>query len=148
MPIHEETQEFAAVNTSEAPKAIGPYSQAISTTPGRMLFTSGQIAIIPSTGKMQRGGVEEQTRQVMINLRAVLQAAGGDLQNLVKVTIFLKNLEDFGIVNAIYSSFLSSPYPARNEVSRRWTRWWRLRASPSCNGGAIRPQLPNNHRNQ
>ena len=120
MPIHEETQEFAAVNTSEAPKAIGPYSQAISTTPGRMLFTSGQIAIIPSTGKMQRGGVEEQTRQVMLNLRAVLQAAGGDLQNLVKVTIFLKNLEDFGVVNAIYSSFLSSPYPARAtvEVSR------------------------------
>ncbi|HAN31620.1 MAG TPA: reactive intermediate/imine deaminase [Myxococcales bacterium] len=120
MASHEDTQEFAAVHTNNAPKAIGPYSQAISTTPGRMVFTSGQIAILPSTGKLLRADIEEQTRQVMTNLREVLQAAGGDLANLVKVTIFLKNLEDFSMVNAVYSSYLSSPYPARAtiEVSR------------------------------
>lgn len=85
-----------------------------------MVFTSGQIGIDPITAKMVRGGVAEQTQQVMHNLRAVLVAAGGNLRNLVKVSIYLKNLEDFAAVNAIYASYLEQPYPARStlEVSR------------------------------
>ena len=119
-PREDDTSEFAAVATESAPRAIGPYSQAIAASEGRMIFTSGQIGLDPDTGKMVRGGVAEQARQVMHNLRAVLGAAGGDLRNLVKVSIFLKNLEDFSTVNAIYASYLERPYPARStvEVSR------------------------------
>ncbi len=120
MPTYDDTREFAAVSTEQAPRAIGPYSQALTVSEGRMVFTSGQIGIEPGTGKLVRGGVAEQTKQVMHNLRAVLEAAGGQLDNLVKVTIFLKNLEDFAAVNAVYASYLIQPYPARAtiEVSR------------------------------
>lgn len=114
--IHDVTSEFAAVSTDTAPRAIGPYSQAFIASQGRMVFTSGQIGIDPLTAKMVRGGVAEQTQQVMRNLRAVLRAAGGELRNLVKVSIFLKNLEDFATVNAIYASYLEQPYPARATV--------------------------------
>ncbi|MCO4761181.1 MAG: RidA family protein [Myxococcales bacterium] len=112
----DDTSEFTAISTEAAPRAIGPYSQAFTASGGRFIFTSGQIGIEPTTGKMIRGGVAEQTKQVMHNLRAVLQAAGGDLKSLVKVTIFLKNLEDFATVNAIYASYLEQPYPARATV--------------------------------
>jgi len=116
----DDTREFAAIVTDAAPRAIGPYSQAFAASEGRMIFTSGQIGIDPATGKMVRGGVAEQAQQVMHNLRAVLNAAGGDLKSLVKVSIFLKNLEDFTVVNAVYASYLEQPYPARAtvEVSR------------------------------
>ena len=119
-PRDDDTSEFAAIETESAPRAIGPYSQAMAASEGRMIFTSGQIGIDPETGKMVRGGVAEQSRQVMHNLRAVLRAAGGDLRNLVKIAIFVKNLEDFATVNAIYASYLERPYPARStvEVSR------------------------------
>lgn len=114
------TSEFTAISTAAAPRAIGPYSQAFAVSEGRMVFTSGQIGIDPITAKMVRGGVAEQAQQVMHNLRAVLVAAGGNLRNLVKVSIYLKNLEDFAAVNAIYASYLEQPYPARStlEVSR------------------------------
>ncbi len=112
----EETSEFAAIQTEEAPRAIGPYSQAFVVSEGRMVFVSGQVGIDPATAKMVRGGVAEQTQQVMHNLRAVLQAAGGDLRSIVRTTIYLKNLEDFATVNAVYASYLEAPYPARATV--------------------------------
>ncbi len=117
---HDDTRELTPIIAELAPKAIGPYSQAIVASSGRMVFLSGQLGIDPATGKMVRGGVAEQTQQVMHNLRAVLQAAGGTLNDVVKVTIFLKNLNDFSAVNAIYASYLTAPYPAREtvEVSR------------------------------
>lgn len=117
---HDDTRELMSITAELAPKAIGPYSQAIVASSGRMVFLSGQVGIDPATGKMIRGGVTEQAQQVMHNLRAVLQAAGGRLGDVVKTTIFLKNLEDFAAVNAIYASYLRPPFPAREtvEVSR------------------------------
>jgi 2-iminobutanoate/2-iminopropanoate deaminase len=110
------TSEFAAIHTDDAPRAIGPYSQAFAISEGRMVFISGQIGIDPKTAKMVRGGVAEQTQQVMHNLRAVLEAAGGTLRHVAKTTIYLKNLEDFAVVNAVYASYLEAPYPARGTI--------------------------------
>ena len=116
----EQTREFAAVHTELAPRAIGPYSQAFVVSQGRMVFVSGQIGIDPATARIVRGGVAEQTQQVMHNLRSVLEAAGGSLRDMVRTTIYLKNLEDFATVNAVYASYLEVPYPARAtfEVAR------------------------------
>lgn len=105
------------IHTVHAPAAIGPYSQAMAAGgPGRWVFCSGQVALDPISGQMVEGDVAAQTRQVMENLRAVLKAAGGDLENLVKTTIFLKDLGDFTVVNQVYASYLSSPFPARATV--------------------------------
>jgi 2-iminobutanoate/2-iminopropanoate deaminase len=112
----DDTREFAAIHTETAPKAIGPYSQAFAVSHGRLVFVSGQIGIEPATARMVRGGVAEQTQQVMHNLRAVLEAAGGALRDIVKTTIYLKNFEDFATVNAVYASYLEAPYPARATV--------------------------------
>lgn len=116
----DDTRELTPITSDLAPKAIGPYSQAIVASSGRLLFLSGQVGIDPSSGKVVRGGITEQTQQVMHNLRAVLQAAGGRLSDIVKTTIFLKNFEDFTAVNAVYASYLQRPFPAREtvEVSR------------------------------
>lgn len=116
----DDTRELTPITSDLAPKAIGPYSQAIVASSGRMLFLSGQVGIDPTSGKLVRGGIAEQTQQVMKNLRAVLQAAGGQLSDIVKTTIFLRNFEDFAAVNAIYASYLRPPFPAREtvEVSR------------------------------
>lgn len=110
------TSEFAAIHTEAAPRAIGPYSQAFAISQGRMVFVSGQLGIDPLTAKMVRGGVAEQTQQIMHNLRAVLEAAGGSLRHVAKTTIYMKNLEDFATVNAVYASYLEAPYPARGTV--------------------------------
>ena len=106
-----------AIQTSQAPAAIGPYSQAVQV--GAFLFLSGQIGLTPE-GELAGATVESQTRQIMENLQAVLQAAGGELRNLVKTTIYLKNLEDFAKVNQIYGSYFPENPPARAtvEVSR------------------------------
>ncbi len=101
------------VHTDRAPKAIGPYSQAIDT--GDFVFLSGQIGLDPETGQM-KAGVEEQTHQVMKNLQAVLEAVGLDFSHVVKTTIYLQDLNDFGKVNEIYESYLKEPYPARATV--------------------------------
>lgn len=107
-----------AVHTDLAPAAIGPYSQAIRS--GDLIFCSGQIALIPDTGVMLEGDVEAQTRQVMQNLGKVLEAAGAEWDDVVKTTIFLKDLGDFQRVNAIYGEQFSGTAPARAtvEVSR------------------------------
>jgi 2-iminobutanoate/2-iminopropanoate deaminase len=105
------TREIIA--TSAAPAAIGPYSQAVST--GALVFTAGQIGLNPATGKMAEG-VENQARQVMANLAAILAAAGSALDQVVKTTIFLQDMADFATVNAIYGAAFSGAPPARSTV--------------------------------
>ena len=104
------------IHTDNAPPALGPYSQAIQA--GDFLYISGQIGL-NKEGEVQEG-IEKQTTQVLENLKAVLEAAGADFNNIVKFTIFLDSMEDFATVNDIYASYLSEPYPARStvEVSR------------------------------
>ena len=102
------------IHTDQAPAAIGPYSQAIQT--GGLLFTSGQIPICPVSGKVEAEGIEEQTRQVLLNLQAVLEAAGSSLKNVVKTTCFLKNMADFAAFNAVYADFFPNK-PARSCVA-------------------------------
>ncbi len=102
------------IETAAAPSPIGPYSQAIRAN--GFLFVSGQIAIDPASGGVVAGGVEEQTRQVMKNVRAILEAAGSGLPRIVKTTIFLTNLDDFASVNRIYGEFLGDVKPARATV--------------------------------
>jgi len=106
------------IETSNAPAAIGPYSQAISA--GGMLFCSGQIALIPDSEKLVLGDVGAQAEQVLKNLGAVLQAGGASFDSVIKTTIFLKDLNDFDAVNAVYQRFFQKALPARAcvEVSR------------------------------
>ncbi|RYD81690.1 MAG: RidA family protein [Sphingobacteriales bacterium] len=106
------------VNSELAPAPIGPYNQAIQA--GNFLFVSGQIAIDPKTGHMVTENISTETRQVLTNLTHVLEAAGYGLQDIVKTTIFLKDMEDFAKVNQIYSTYFTADFPAREtvEVSR------------------------------
>jgi 2-iminobutanoate/2-iminopropanoate deaminase len=106
------------VSTAEAPKAIGPYAQAISVSmPGRMIFCSGQIPLDPATGEVVGAGdVRDQAERVLQNLGAVLEAAGASLAAVVKTTIYLTDLQDFGAVNEIYARFFPSSPPARATV--------------------------------
>ena len=114
--IEDRTQRFSPVASNQAPRAIGPYSQAFAASAGTTIFTSGQIGLDPQTGKLVRGGVGEQTKQVIENLRAVLAATRADLRHVVRTTVYLKNLEDFVTVNAIYASYFKEPYPARATI--------------------------------
>lgn len=102
------------VESAKAPAAIGPYSQAIEA--GAFLFLSGQIGINPETGELQEG-VEAQARQIMENIRAVLEAAGLSFDHVVKTTIYLADIADFAKVNEIYGSYFREPYPARSTVA-------------------------------
>jgi 2-iminobutanoate/2-iminopropanoate deaminase len=102
------------VKTDKAPKAIGPYSQAIVAN--GFIFASGQIPIIPATGDLNMGTIEEQTRQVLQNLGAVLEAAGSSLNDVVKATVFLQDMNDFSKMNAVYQEFFQAPFPARAAV--------------------------------
>ena len=100
--------------TKEAPAAVGPYSQAIRV--GDLVFTAGQLAIDPATGKLVEGGIEEQTRQVLRNISAVLEAAGSSLDRVAKTTVFLKDMGDFKALNQVYGEFFASEPPARSTV--------------------------------
>jgi 2-iminobutanoate/2-iminopropanoate deaminase len=104
------------IHTEKAPKAVGPYSQAVKITPREMLFCSGQIPIDPATAKIIRGAAAEQALQVMKNVKAVLDAAGFSLEDVVKTTIYLIDLRAFDEVNKVYESFFSGNYPARATV--------------------------------
>ncbi len=106
-----------AVSTNKAPAAIGPYSQAQIV--GNLVYTSGQIPIIPETGALAEG-LEAQAHQVFKNLGELLKAAGSDLRKTVKTTVFIKNMNDFGAINAIYAQYFTEPFPARScvEVAR------------------------------
>ena len=101
------------IHTDQAPAAVGPYSQAIRV--GNLVFTAGQVGIDPVTGQL-REGLEAQTRQIMANLQAVLQAAGTDLAHVVKTTIFMTDLSAFKQVNAIYGEYFPADPPARSTV--------------------------------
>ena len=102
------------ISTEKAPGAIGPYSQAVKA--GNMVFCSGQIPIDPTTGEFVSNNVAEQTHQVLTNLSAVLEAAGTNLNNVVKTTVFLADMNDFTAMNEIYAEFFSDNEPARATV--------------------------------
>lgn len=103
------------VQTDKAPKAIGPYSQAVRTEFG--IFTAGQVGIDPSTGELVAGGIEDQTRQVLKNLKAVLETAGSGLKFVVKTTVFLNDMGDFSKMNAIYAEYFGEEPPARSTIA-------------------------------
>lgn len=103
------------VSTPNAPKAIGPYSQAVRI--GDHVFTAGQIGLDPSTMEIVSGGVEAQTRQVLTNLKQVLDAAGSGLGRVVKTTVFLSDMASFAAMNAVYAEFFSENPPARSTVA-------------------------------
>jgi 2-iminobutanoate/2-iminopropanoate deaminase len=107
----------SAISTSKAPAAIGPYSQAIQTE--SLLYTSGQVATDPATGKLVSGGIREQTAQALENLKAVLAEAGCGLRDVVKTTVFLKDMNDFTAMNEVYGQYLAPngvTAPARSTV--------------------------------
>lgn len=107
-----------SIFTEEAPKAIGPYSQAINM--GNMIFTSGQLGINPETGNLVEGTIQDETRQSLNNLKAVLEAAGTTLNKVVKTTVFIKDMNQFALINEVYGDFFSEHKPARScvEVAR------------------------------
>jgi len=102
------------IHTSDAPAAVGPYSQAVRI--GSLVYTAGQIGIDPATGQLQ-DGLEAQARQVMRNLQAVLEAAGANFGSVVKTTIFITDMADFGVINGIYGSYFPDSPPARSTVA-------------------------------
>ena len=102
------------ISTEKAPKAIGPYSQAIRTE--NLVFTAGQVGLDPATMELVEGGIEAQTRQVLTNLKHVLQSADSGLNFVVKTTVFLKELGDFPIMNSVYAEFFPENQPARSTV--------------------------------
>ena len=103
------------ISTKKAPAAIGPYSQAIQV--GNLVYTSGQIPIDPATGAFVEGGIKEQTRQSLSNVRAILEEAGLTLANVVKTTVFMADMSDFADMNDVYAEFFTEPYPARSAVA-------------------------------
>jgi 2-iminobutanoate/2-iminopropanoate deaminase len=102
------------IKTEKAPRAIGPYSQGIAAN--GFIFVSGQIPLDPSSGELNTGSIEDQARQVLKNLTAVLEAGGSSLDHVVKATVFLQDMNDFAKMNAVYSEFFKPPYPARAAV--------------------------------
>lgn len=102
------------IHTESAPAAVGPYSQAIVAN--GFVFTAGQVALIPGEGKLVDGGIQEQTRQALSNLKAVLEAAGSSLGQVVKTTVFLQDMNDFAAMNGVYAEFFGENPPARSAV--------------------------------
>ncbi|MGB1285704.1 MAG: RidA family protein [Aggregatilineales bacterium] len=102
------------ISTDNAPAAVGPYSQGIVAN--GFLFTAGQIPLVPGTGKVVEGDIQAQTKQSLENLKGVLEAAGTSLENVVKVTVFLADMNDFAAMNEIYSTFFTENPPARSAV--------------------------------
>ena len=102
------------IATKNAPGAIGPYSQGIRAN--GFVFASGQIGLDPATGEFVRGGIVEQSRQALLNVKNVLEAAGSGLDKAVKTTVFLKDINDFAAMNAVYSEFFKTDCPARSAV--------------------------------
>lgn len=107
------------ITTENAPKAIGPYSAGVKV--GNLVFTAGQLGLNPESGEFVPGGIEAETRQALKNLSAVLEAAGTSLANVVKTTVFLRDMDDFGAMNAVYAEFFTpgdstGNYPARSAI--------------------------------
>lgn len=104
-----------AIHTEKAPAAIGPYSQAIKA--GNFIYASGQLPIDPATGAFPEGGIQEQTHQSLRNAKAILEEAGTDLTHVVKTTVFLSDIANFGAMNEVYSQYFQAPFPARSAVA-------------------------------
>jgi len=104
------------ISTSKAPAAVGTYSQAVAVTAGTTVYLSGQIPLVPETMEVVEGNIDDQIHQVFKNLTAVCQEAGGDLSNIVKLNIFLTDLNNFAVLNEIMSSYFDQPYPARAAI--------------------------------
>ena len=104
-----------AIHTENAPKALGPYSQAIETN--GFIFASGQVPINPATGAFVEGGIQEQTHQALTNAQNILKEAGTDLSHVVKKTVYLSDMNDFAAMNEVYAKFFTEPYPARSAVA-------------------------------
>jgi 2-iminobutanoate/2-iminopropanoate deaminase len=107
--------EKKAISTSHAPAAIGPYSQGIATPQG-FVFTAGQIPLDPATGTVVSGGIQEQTTRVLENVKAIVEAAGSSMQHVVKTTVYLSDLNDFGPMNEVYGRYFATTTPARSTV--------------------------------
>ena len=103
------------ISTINAPAAIGPYSQAIRV--GNLVYTSGQIPIDPATGNFVEGGIKEQTRQSLTNVKAILEEAGLSMADVVKTTVFMADMNDFADMNSVYAEFFAEAYPARSAVA-------------------------------
>ncbi len=103
------------ISTTKAPAAIGPYSQAVQV--GNLVYTSGQIPIDPATSLFVEGGVKEQTRQSLANVKAILEEAGLTMGDVVKTTVFMADMNDFAEMNSVYETFFTAPYPARSAVA-------------------------------
>lgn len=104
-----------AINTEKAPAAIGPYSQAIEVN--GFVYTSGQLPVDPATGEFAPGGIKEQTRQSLSNVKNILEQAGTPMSNVIKTTVFLNDMNDFAAMNEVYAEFFQQPYPARSAVA-------------------------------
>lgn len=108
------------IQTENAPKAVGPYSQAVKLEGESLIFVSGQIALEPKTGERISGGIVQETRKVIENIKAILESAGSGLDKVVKTTVFLHSMDDFGVMNEVYTKYFTTDSPARStiEVSR------------------------------
>ncbi|KAA0228878.1 RidA family protein [bacterium] len=107
------------IKTSSAPAAIGPYSQGIRVSAGKMLFTAGQVPLDPATGQMVTGDIKAQTRRVLENVKAILQAAGASFEHVVKTTVFMTDLNEFAAMNDVYAEYFATNPPARSTVEVR-----------------------------
>ena len=113
--LKKEQKNMKVISSKKAPAAIGPYSQAIQV--GNLVYTSGQIPIDPAIGVIVAGGIKEQTRQSLTNVKAVLEEAGLTMANVVKTTVFMADMNDFAEMNSVYAEFFSEPFPARSAVA-------------------------------
>lgn len=104
----------SAVSSNDAPKAIGPYSSALRV--GSLLFVSGQVPVDPDTGAMVEGTIGDQTRRVLLNMQALVEAAGLTMAHVVRTTVYLADMNDFGAMNEVYRTFFTEPFPARSTV--------------------------------
>ena len=102
------------IHTDTAPKALGPYSQAIKA--GEFIFTAGQVGLDPQSGEIVAGGIEAETRQVLNNIKKILEAAGSSLDRVVKTTVYLRDIQDFAAMNGVYATFFPANPPARSTV--------------------------------
>ncbi|TFG49547.1 MAG: RidA family protein [Anaerolineales bacterium] len=102
------------ITSKKAPQALGPYSVAVKA--GHFIFTAGQLGLVPETGEFATGGIEGETRQALENLKNILEEAGSSLKHVVKTTVFLRDMNDFGTMNGVYSEFFTEKYPARSAV--------------------------------